>query len=247
MHRPHRREFLGAVAAGTLALSSARSEGRVAPKLRLGVIGVGWYGMVDAQAALRVGGVEIAAVCDVDTAHLEASAAKLEKLQGKRPATFAKYQDLVALDGLDAVIIATPPHWHALQLIAALEHGDRPALDRHSQRQEREARGARSEDRPRHAAHGRLPRCDALARSRDVLDRGRISVDRDRAARDGRLRDDVDAVVGRVLRAGHRQPGRREAPTARVPHAVEAPLQGVARITRAPHDVRRATSTRFRT
>ena len=95
---------------------------KIAP-FGLGVIGVGWYGMVDVRAALKVGGVEIAAVCDVDRDHLKQSADELEKLQGKRPQTFKLYEELLDLKGLDAVIIATPPHWHALQFIAALQHG----------------------------------------------------------------------------------------------------------------------------
>lgn len=120
--KTNRRMFLG-TAAATVALShtlSARAEDR---KLKLGVIGVGWYGMVDAKAALKVGGVEIVAICDVDSEHLARSADELEKLQGRRPQTFKLYQDLLAVKALDAVIIATPPHWHALQFIAALERG----------------------------------------------------------------------------------------------------------------------------
>jgi predicted dehydrogenase len=89
----------------------------------LGVIGVGWYGMVDAKAALKVGGAEVVAICDVDSEHLSKSAADLEKLQGHRPKTFKLYDDLLQLKELDAVIIATPPHWHALQFLAALDRG----------------------------------------------------------------------------------------------------------------------------
>jgi predicted dehydrogenase len=92
-------------------------------RLQLGVIGVGWYGMVDAQAALKVGDVEIAAVCDVDREHLERSADELEKLQGRRPQMFKHYAELLDVDALDAVIIATPPQWHALQLMAAIQQG----------------------------------------------------------------------------------------------------------------------------
>lgn len=122
-----RREFLERVAAGTVALSGtvhgAVYGAEEKRPLRLGVIGVGWYGMVDAKAALKVGGVDIIAVCDVDSAHLKKSADDLEKAQGRRPQTFKHYHDLLDSNGLDAVIIATPPQWHALQLIAALEKG----------------------------------------------------------------------------------------------------------------------------
>lgn len=118
-----RRNFLGVIGGG-LALAGGRSSVLGAGTgLRVGVIGVGWYGMVDARAALNCGGVEIAAVCDVDSAHADAAAVELEKRQGKRPATFKLYEEMLAAGGLDAVIIATPPHWHALQLMAAVEKG----------------------------------------------------------------------------------------------------------------------------
>jgi len=120
--RTNRRKFLGtaAAAAGAAALSSTLRAGEP-KKLNLGLIGAGWYGNVDARAALKAGGVEIAALCDVDSEHLKKSADDLEKAQGKRPRTFKLYQELLVSKGLDGVIIATPPHWHALQFIAALE------------------------------------------------------------------------------------------------------------------------------
>ena len=121
----NRRTFIkkttfGSVAmAGTLYFPAFGKE----QKLKVGLIGAGWYGMVISEAALDVGGIEIAAVCDVDSEHLQNSAFRLEELQGSRPITFSQYQDLIDMDGLDAVFIATPPHWHALQFIAACEKG----------------------------------------------------------------------------------------------------------------------------
>jgi predicted dehydrogenase len=116
-----RREFLASAAAvGTLAMTGPAAT-RHPEDLRLGVIGVGWYGMVDAKAALRVGGVEVVAICDVDSQHLKKSADELEKVQGKRPNVFKLYEEMLDKSELDLVIIATPPHWHALQLIACLD------------------------------------------------------------------------------------------------------------------------------
>ena len=120
----NRREFLGAAAAaGTLAAARGLRAEDAAKTLRLGVIGTGWYGMVDAHAALKAGGVEIAAICDVDSDHLKKSADDLEKAQGKRPREHKLYTEMLDAKGLDAVLIGTPPHWHALQLLAALEAG----------------------------------------------------------------------------------------------------------------------------
>jgi predicted dehydrogenase len=105
----NRREFLGSLA---VAVPSAA-------KIKIGLIGCGWYGMVDLNAAFKNGGVECVALCDVDSDHLTASAAEVEKLQGRRPKTFKHYRDLLDMAGLQAVIIATPPHWHALPFIDA--------------------------------------------------------------------------------------------------------------------------------
>lgn len=121
-----RRTFLQGSALASAAVSmmpSPLSAAAADEKLKLGLIGCGWYGMVDVEAAFKVGGVEVVALCDVDSAHLEESAAKVEKLQGRRPKAFKDYEELLETEGLQAVIIATPPHWHALQLIAALDRG----------------------------------------------------------------------------------------------------------------------------
>jgi predicted dehydrogenase len=123
----NRRQFLGTAAATTLALNPLGTRAAQASVetrgLKLGLIGCGWYGMVDLKAAFQVGGVEVSALCDVDSDHLAKSAEEVEKLQGKRPATFKHHEDLLKVPGLDAVIIATPPQWHALPFIAALERG----------------------------------------------------------------------------------------------------------------------------
>jgi len=126
MNTATRRQFLRATAVSAVALSQFPTVLRAADpdrKIKLGLIGCGWYGMVDVKAAFEVGGVEVIALCDVDSEHLAQSAAEIEKRQGQRPRTFKLYEDLLQVPGLEAVIIATPPQWHALQLIATLERG----------------------------------------------------------------------------------------------------------------------------
>jgi predicted dehydrogenase len=92
-------------------------------KIKIGLIGSGWYGMVDVTAALKIGGVEVIGICDVDSEHLTTSADEIEKLQGTRPKTFKYYNDLLDMKGLEALFIGTIPHWHALQFIAACNKG----------------------------------------------------------------------------------------------------------------------------
>ncbi len=120
-----RRNFIKKTSIGSAALVSAFNIPAFSldRKLKIGLIGAGWYGMVIAKAALKVGGVEVIAVCDVDTEHLNSSADELAKLQGTRPQTFKYYKDLLDIKGLEAVFIGTPPHWHCLQFIAACEKG----------------------------------------------------------------------------------------------------------------------------
>lgn len=120
-----RRKFLKVTSLGSAALASSFYIPSLADdrKLKIGLIGAGWYGMVDIKAALKIGGVEVIGICDVDSDHLNSSAGELEKLQGTRPKTFKYYHDLLDMKGLEAVFIGTPPHWHALQFIAACAKG----------------------------------------------------------------------------------------------------------------------------
>ena len=123
----NRRPFIASAAAtaATTATTytSRRALAAYEKKLTLGVIGVGWYGLFDAKAALKVGGVEVTAICDVDSKHLQQAADELESLQGNRPTEFADYEQMLDKATPDIVIIGTPPHWHSLQLIASLKRG----------------------------------------------------------------------------------------------------------------------------
>lgn len=122
-----RRKFLALTTAGALAATRVRSWAADPPaagrKLRLGLIGCGGYGLTDVRAAFKAGGVEVVALCDVDSAHLTQAADEVQKLQGTRPKTFQRYDELLAVSGLEVVIIATPPQWHALPFIAAVQKG----------------------------------------------------------------------------------------------------------------------------
>jgi predicted dehydrogenase len=64
-----------------------------------------------------------AAVCDVDKTHVERAAAIVEKRQGTRPDTFHDFRKLLERKDIDAVMIATPDHWHALPTVLACDAG----------------------------------------------------------------------------------------------------------------------------
>lgn len=121
----NRRSFIEKTSLSSAALISTFGIQAVAnnKKMKIGLVGCGWYGMVITKAALKVGGVEVIGICDVDSNHLRQSADELEKLQGPRPKEFKDYQDLIDQKGLETLFIGTPPHWHALQFIAACEKG----------------------------------------------------------------------------------------------------------------------------
>ncbi len=121
----NRRSFIEKTSLSSAALISTFNIPSIAKdkKMKIGLIGCGWYGMVITTAALKVGGVEVIGICDIDSDHLRNSADELEKLQGSRPKEFKDYQDLLDQKGLETLFIGTPPHWHALQFIAACEKG----------------------------------------------------------------------------------------------------------------------------
>lgn len=121
----NRRTFIKRSGIGTAAMMTAFPHSLFAQnnKLRIGLIGSGWYGLVITKAALQTGEVEVVAVCDVDSDHLKKGADEIEALQGLRPIEYKDYKELLDIKGLDAVLIGTITHWHALQLIDASKKG----------------------------------------------------------------------------------------------------------------------------
>src|SRR5439155_6424169 len=83
--------------------------------VRVGVIGLGGQGNSNINGLLR--GAAVVAVCDVDKKHLETTKARVEKATGRPCAAFSDYRRLLEDKSIDAVLIATPDHWHALPTI----------------------------------------------------------------------------------------------------------------------------------
>lgn len=117
--RATRRFFLGAAAAGL----AARAQTAASDRIRVGFIGCGGMGTARIRQFLEHPDVEAAAVCDVDRTHLARAAALVEQLTGRRPPEFHDFRRLLEQRGVDAVMIATPDHWHALPAILACEAG----------------------------------------------------------------------------------------------------------------------------
>lgn len=121
----NRRSFLQTCAM-TAAASSAAPFVRAADPVRqykTALIGSGWWGkniLTEALASRRCTRVSL---CDVDANTLEVAADQVANLAGTRPKTYKDYRELLEKEKPELVIIATPDHWHALQVIAAIHAG----------------------------------------------------------------------------------------------------------------------------
>lgn len=122
----NRRSFLkqaGAAAAfPTILTSPVLGADGVPPaseRIRLGFIGVRNRGIQNLDPMIK----HAVAVCDVDRNVLALAKARVDKANGGSCAAYADYRELLAAKDIDAVVISTPDHWHALQTIDACEAG----------------------------------------------------------------------------------------------------------------------------
>jgi predicted dehydrogenase len=117
-----RRTFLGATGAlafsGTLARSNPASE-----RLRLAVIGVRGRGNDLATEFAKRADCEVVALCDIDDASFKKPVQAVEKITGKAPRLEKDFRKLLDDKGIDAVVNATPDHWHALIAVMACQAG----------------------------------------------------------------------------------------------------------------------------
>jgi predicted dehydrogenase len=122
----NRRKFIQVGAAG-LALSALGSYAAefADQKKRVGLIGCGWYGKCDLLRLIQVAPVEVVSLCDVDQRLLAGALEIVATRQAskKKPRTYHDYREMLKEKDLDIVLIATPDHWHALPMIAAVQAG----------------------------------------------------------------------------------------------------------------------------
>ncbi len=123
----NRREFLKTTAAGVAisALGGYVYGAADQKNYRVGLIGTGWYGKSDLWRLIQVAPVEVVSLCDVDQQMLAGAAdlAAERQKSHKKPRTFTDYREMLKEKDLDIVLIGSPDHWHALQMIAAVESG----------------------------------------------------------------------------------------------------------------------------
>src|SRR5512134_1105542 len=176
-----RRRFLAASGAA-LALPAL---GRFAPaladtRLRVGLVGTGWYGKSTLFRLLQVAPVEVVSLCDVDSRMLDDAATRVAARQAskKRPRTYGDFRLLLAERDVDAVIVSTPDHWHALPMIEAVRAGADVYVEKPVSVDVVEARAMLAAARK----HGRVVQVNTQRRSTPHLVEAR-----DRIVRAGRL------------------------------------------------------------
>ena len=121
-HQLTRRGFVKAGAAATAGLATALSATRAYAandRVRLAFIGVGNRGGQLIEATTPNDDAEIVAVCDVFQPYAQAWCETL----GGDVAVYSDFRELLGRDDIDAVVIATPDHWHAVQTIMACDAG----------------------------------------------------------------------------------------------------------------------------
>lgn len=173
-----RRELLKQSLAASLAApvvmsaSALGRDGNSSPndRVRMGFIGCGrqtYYKNI--PLFVRTAGVQPVAVCDVDSWRLD-NAVKQIKTQydtGKAAGAFSAvdkyvdYQDLLAREDIDAVMIGSPDHWHATMALDAMKAGKDVALEKPITRTIREGQQLIETARQ----HGRIFRVDSEFRS----------------------------------------------------------------------------------
>ena len=126
-HSVTRRQFVQATIATGLAsgglLSADRALGFQSPNERpvFATIGLRNQGVAITNKSTKF--ADFAALADVDSKVLGTNVEKLEKRQGKKPDAYGDYREVLDRKDIDAVMIATPDHWHTKIAVEAMLAG----------------------------------------------------------------------------------------------------------------------------
>ncbi len=124
----NRREFLRQAAAvgvgfGVFGGLDFRMAQGANERLQVAVVGVNSRGHALAETFAQLKDAQVAYVCDVDMRAIAKTVKAVEALQGRRPTGLEDFRKILDDPSLDAVVIATPDHWHAPASILALDAG----------------------------------------------------------------------------------------------------------------------------
>ncbi|HAZ62978.1 MAG TPA: hypothetical protein DCZ72_05125 [Armatimonadetes bacterium] len=111
-----------ALGLGAEVMSHRGARAQAAPNARLGIgfIGIGGMGRAHVDRLCADQRFEIVGLCEVDSSRLQSAAEKITAERGHTPFTTTDYHELLDQPGLDAVLIASPDHWHATHAIHAV-------------------------------------------------------------------------------------------------------------------------------
>ncbi|MCC9601722.1 Gfo/Idh/MocA family oxidoreductase [Stieleria sp. JC731] len=116
---PNRRQFATGAITAAATMTANQVSAAASERIRIGVIGVANRGGQLIDAFLPHSDCEIVAVCDVDSIALDKAVAKLD---GK-PKAYQDFRHVIDRQDIDAIVVATPDHWHAIQTISACDAG----------------------------------------------------------------------------------------------------------------------------
>src|SRR6185295_1814855 len=113
-----RRQFLGGAGAGLMAQSAQRVLG-ANDRVNVGLIGCGGRGRYVAGLMREAPGVEFGAAADVYLPNAE----RAREWAGANARAYQDFRRLIEQKDIDAVLIATPDHWHAITTVLACQSG----------------------------------------------------------------------------------------------------------------------------
>ncbi|MBT3277867.1 MAG: Gfo/Idh/MocA family oxidoreductase [Phycisphaerales bacterium] len=114
----------GAAALPTILTAPLFGADAPSNRINMALIGCGGMGRGNARNLMQKPSVQFVAACDVDSNHAKQSAGTFnKKYNTKGTKTYSDYRKLVLNKNIDAVIIATPDHWHASIGIACAQAG----------------------------------------------------------------------------------------------------------------------------
>lgn len=109
--------------AGLAAPAILNAQDKANAKHTVALIGCGWWGTNILSCAIRDGRVKVVALCDVDQSAIAKCKEAVGKLTSDEPKAFEDYREMLAAVKPELVIVGTPDHWHALNMIAAVRAG----------------------------------------------------------------------------------------------------------------------------
>jgi predicted dehydrogenase len=118
-----RREFLKGASASLLSAAAYRNVLGANDRVRVGFIGIGLIGKRHLLDFLSQPDVEVAAISEVYEPRLQEGIATAKDKQSKAPEGFKDFRKMYERKEIDAIVVSTPDHWHALQSILACAAG----------------------------------------------------------------------------------------------------------------------------